>query len=374
MGYKGIKDLFIRDGKIIFRKHIRINKKDFNIWKTIGREEDFSEEQLKEIVKELNQKIYEEIKKKNLSPDSLIINNKKDYTFLNQYRETQGPALKEVINRFLLWYKMNKRPESYRRYVICSKFVLKFFGEKISISHINMGMIEEYKIWRKKQGVTDNTINKELRFLSTLINKAVEFEWIKEHKLFRKAILIKGVKSERIRYLTTEEEERLISAIKSLKNYLLLDIVLFALNTGMRLNEILGLKWENVKYKEKLIVLFPEQTKNKKIHIIPINQKAFEIIEKRFETKDRRCPYVFHRNGEKVKSIKEGFTNALKKANIKNFTFHDLRHTFASRLVQKGIDLYVVKELLNHSSITVTQRYAHLKLENMKKAVEILEK
>jgi site-specific recombinase XerD len=86
------------------------------------------------------------------------------------------------------------------------------------------------------------------------------------------------------------------------------------------------------------------------------------------------CPYVFHRRGRKVRSVKEGFKNALKKAGIEDFRFHDLRHTFASRLVQMGVDLYVVKELLNHSSITVTQRYAHLRLENVKRAVEMLEK
>ena len=158
------------------------------------------------------------------------------------------------------------------------------------------------------------------------------------------------------------------------KNRLLRNIVLFAIHTGMRLGEILNLTWDNINFENRLIILFPEQTKNGKRHLIPMNKVVYEILKEEESLKVAGCPYVFHRNGRKVKSIRDGFRNALRKAKIEDFRFHDLRHTFASRLVQKGIDLYVVKELLNHSSVTITERYAHLRLENMRKAVEILEK
>ena len=201
------------------------------------------------------------------------------------------------------------------------------------------------------------------------INRAVEFEWIPQHKLYRKAILIKGVENKRLRYLNRDEEKRLMEAIKC---PLLREIVIFALNTGLRKKEILSLKWNSVNFETKCIILEPSETKNRKRHVLPLNSRAWQIIKRRFRQRVEGCPYVFHRNGRKINSIRTAFENSLKRAGIENFHFHDLRHTFASRLVQKGVDLYVVKELLNHSDITTTQRYAHLRLDNLKKAVEKL--
>jgi len=239
------------------------------------------------------------------------------------------------------------------------------------VEEINLESVENYKSWRLSQGVKPTSINKELRFLASMINRAVEFEWIPRHKLYRIPILIKGVNDARLRYLSTEEEEKLLNAIR---NPLLKDVVIFALNTGLRRCEILSLKWKNVDLKNKCLILESGQTKNKKRHVLPLNSTAWKVIKNRLKEKAENCEFVFHRGGKPVKSIRGAFENALKRAGIEDFRFHDLRHTFASRLVQKGVDLYVVKELLNHSDIQTTQRYAHLKLDNLKKAVEMLER
>jgi len=365
--FKGIKNLYLIKGKLVFRAHIRKNGQEKNVWKVIGRPEEFSEKELRLIVKQLLGKVWEEEDSSNNRDYDAVRSYEK--ASLNAVRKGISPCLGEVVERFLLWYGQTRKTSSYKRYREASKVILNFFEPYFPLIKIDLAMVEEYKIWRQRQGVSLVTINKELRFLSTLINRAVEFKWIDNHELYRRPILVKGVKSERLRYLTEEEEVRLLDAIK---DPLLKDIVIFALNTGLRKSEILNLKWDEVDLNLRCIVLGAEKTKSKRKHILPLNKSALEVIERRLKEKRSDCPYVFHREGKKVRCFKRAFKRALILAGIKDFRFHDLRHTFASRLVQKGVDLYVIKHLLNHADITTTQRYAHLRLDNMRKAVEML--
>ena len=368
--FKGIKNLYVVNGKLVFRAHFREKEREKYVWKTIGKPNDFTTKELEKIVSTLMKSFAKESqtgqKRKNNSGK-----NKTPFPPGRgmETKKTKSPTLGDIAERFLKWYKSVRKPASYERHEISSKHIIKFFGSDTPLEEINNGKAEEYKLWRKEQGVSPVTINKELRFLATMINRAVEFEWIPQHKLYRKAILIKGVENKRLRYLNRDEEKRLMEAIKC---PLLREIVIFALNTGLRKKEILSLKWNSVNFETKCIILEPSETKNRKRHVLPLNSKAWQIIKRRFRQRVEGCPYVFHRNGTKINSIRTAFENALKRAGIENFHFHDLRHTFASRLVQKGVDLYVVKELLNHSDITTTQRYAHLRLDNLKKAVEKL--
>lgn len=363
--FKGIKNLYLIKGKLVFRAHIRKDGQDKHVWKTLGRPEEFSDEELRLIVKKFLSEVWGE---RDESSDSGEDKSRKK-VISDQVDVDSSPYLKDLIEKFLLWYKETRRVSSYRRYREISNVIIKFFKPYCPVSKIDLVSVENYKIWRQRQGVSLVTINKELRFLSTLINKAVEFKWIQNHELYRRPILIRGVKSERLRYLSEKEERRLLKAIK---NPLLKDIVIFALNTGLRKSEILNLKWDEVDLRLKCIILGSEKTKSKRKHILPLNQKALKVIKRRLKEKRKGCPYVFHRSGKEIKCFKEAFKNALKRAKIKDFHFHDLRHTFASRLVQKGVDLYVVKHLLNHADITTTQRYAHLKLDNIRKAVDML--
>jgi len=93
-------------------------------------------------------------------------------------KKTKSPTLGEIAERFLRWYKSVREPASYRTHKTSSKSIIKFFGSNMPFEEINNGKVEEYKLWRKEQGVSPVTINKELRFLATMINRAVEFEWI----------------------------------------------------------------------------------------------------------------------------------------------------------------------------------------------------
>jgi len=135
----------------------------------------------------------------------------------------------------------------------------------------------------------------------------------------------------------------------------------------MRLGEILSLKWEQVDLTQGYLTII--HTKNGKQRKIPINDAVRYVLERR----PKNDINVFTRNGEAIISIRTAFERALKKAGIGHCRFHDLRHTFATRLILSGVSLPVVKELLGHSTILTTMRYSHPTPESKIDAVKRLE-
>lgn len=146
---------------------------------------------------------------------------------------------------------------------------------------------------------------------------------------------------------------------------------MFALNTGIRKSEIFNLTFNNINLIEKFCII--TDTKSSKDRIVPLNETSYNIVIKRLNKGDN---YLFHgRNSKifykviKISKINDGVTDRKQKV-----VFHSLRHTFASWLVQSGVPLVVVSELLGHSNIRLTQRYAHLGESHTKAAVNLLDK
>ncbi|MEW6375607.1 MAG: site-specific integrase [Thermodesulfobacteriota bacterium] len=173
----------------------------------------------------------------------------------------------------------------------------------------------------------------------------------------------------RVRYLTDEEFQKLHSSCPDW----LKPIVMVARHTGLRRENILSLTWKQVDIWKRLIVI--EHTKNGERLGVPLNDTLKDLFVELSKVRHIRSPYVFCRSdGNRYVEIKRAFKNALEKSRIENFRFHDLRHTFASALVQKGVDLYQVQRLLGHKDGRMTQRYAHLAPENLRDAVLKLDK
>ncbi|MDD2735795.1 MAG: site-specific integrase [Desulfuromonadaceae bacterium] len=189
----------------------------------------------------------------------------------------------------------------------------------------------------------------------------------------------------RDKFLSAEEIKALLDACDSKvisitgktiqqKQAHLKPIIIFALNTGCRKDEILSLKWENVDMKHGFINMV--QTKNGERRQIPINDTLREMLKGL--TRRLNVPYVFHvydeekKTGKRFGSIKRSFVTACKKAGIHDFVFHSLRHTFASHLVMGGVDLTTVSRLLGHKSLTMTLRYSHLAPNHLTSAVNVL--
>jgi integrase len=147
------------------------------------------------------------------------------------------------------------------------------------------------------------------------------------------------------------------------------------LNTGMSQEEILKLQWRNVDFFRKTITTTRQKTT--RTRTIPINNTVFELLKQRMKVRPiNGSTYVFFNGaGNMIDAgkLKRAFIAAVEAARIEDFRFHDLRHTFATRLARKGIDLYKVAKLLGHSDVSTTQRYAHHYPESLRDGVEILD-
>ena len=195
-----------------------------------------------------------------------------------------------------------------------------------------------------------------------------EWEWMKENPVSK--VPKEKENNERDRWLTEEEEMRL----RDKSPLWLRDIIVFDLHTGLRQDELLSLQWCRVSLIRKTIII--QESKNGKPRTLPLNQVAFGILEEKSKIRNLKNDLVFISNaGTKIDrhNLRRSFNVAINNAGIQDFHFHDLRHTFATRLAQRGIDIYKISKLLGHHSIEMTQRYAHHCPDSLKDGVEVLE-
>ena len=270
----------------------------------------------------------------------------------------------ELADKYISWGQ--NRQKGFKTKMDHIKLMRPVFGN-CPIGKFNMLFVEEWQsslLHNNKPA----TANLKLSTLKHMFTKAYDWEMIGEDTL-RSVRKVKKIpaNNKRLRFLSKEECHALISACDPH----LRPIVITALNTGMRKEEVLSLEWEiNVDLKHGFILL--EETKNNERREIPINAFLRETL--RNIPMFANSSYVFvNREGKRYMNVKKSFRSALEKAGIKNFRFHDLRHTFASHLVMAGVDIITVKELLGHKSLAMTLRYAHLAPSHKVKAVEMLE-
>jgi integrase len=213
---------------------------------------------------------------------------------------------------------------------------------------------------------------------------------------------LKHDRSGRLRYLDEEEEQQLRAALRNREDELrqgrerfnawrltrhktalpmrtqeyvdhLRPIVLLALNTGLRRGELFSLQWKDVNLRTKWLTVAGKTSKSEQTRQVPLNVEAATILEswRRQSRRSLAQPSVFPGNsGKRLTSITTAWRRLRKLSNLRNFHFHDLRHHFASRLVQLGVDLTSVRELLGHSDIKMVLRYAHLAPGGLAIAVE----
>lgn len=244
------------------------------------------------------------------------------------------------------------------------------------LSSITATDVRQYIAKRTAAGVGPSTINKEIALFRVALNWArKELEWnISNPFAGRKLKEPQG----RIRWITREESQRLIASAKSEPNSQhVVDFIRLGLNTGMRSGEMLGLEWERVDLAANLVYLDAKHQKSGKIGSVPLNREAREAILSRARFRAENCPaspWVFaHETGDRIKSVHKGFLGSCKRIGLKDFHPHDLRHTCAAWLVQAGVSIREVAELLRHSDIRVTMRYAHLSPDNVRAAVSLLD-
>lgn len=280
---------------------------------------------------------------------------RKEYTF------------RELVNRYAEYAE--GRIKSWERSIkpVVENLLLPCF-ESYTLDTVASHDLEKYQTSLIKKGLAIATINKYLTVFKMLIAKAEGWNMCSAEvlKQVRKVKQLKGA-NKRLRFLSQEECQSLINACDPH----LKPIVIMAINTGMRKGEILSLKWDNVDLRHGFILL--DKTKNGERREIPINGILRAILQD--ITRRLDIPHVFYDTaiGKPYGDVKKAFASAIRRTGIKDFTFHDLRHTFASHLVMAGVDITTVKELLGHKDIKMTLRYAHLAPSHKVEAVKKLE-
>jgi integrase len=140
--------------------------------------------------------------------------------------------------------------------------------------------------------------------------------------------------------------------------------VLLSINTGLRRGELLKLRWSSIDFTRQLLTVEGANAKTRQTRHVPLNDEALSVV-RRWREQSGGGPRVF----EIATGLKTAWSHLLKRAQITEFRWHDLRHHFASRLVQRGVPLNTVRDLLGHSSIAMSLRYAHLAPNQRREAV-----
>jgi integrase len=274
-------------------------------------------------------------------------------------------TLSELFEKYLNEHsKPNKSEKSCVRDRGIMGRILKEFGD-VTLVEISARQISEYKVRRRTEGASAATVNKELSLLRHVFETAVVWEWLSDNPAAR--IPKEKVKNTIERWLSAEEEERLLKACPDW----LREIVVFALNTGFRQGEILSLNWKQVDWSKKAI-LFWEQ-KNGGRDCVPVNGPAVQVLNRQAQIRRLGCDLVFFTsNGTAytARNVIRSFANACRMANVENFRFHDLRHTFATRLIHAGVDMYTVQRLGRWKSLSMVMRYAHHSPESLRSGLE----
>ena len=238
--------------------------------------------------------------------------------------------------------------------------------------------IERHRKARKEAGIADSTINRDVAALRAALNRAVDWGLIESNPLKP----LKQIKTDRqgvVRYLDPAEERRLLAALDQLPDHRRLrPMVLVSMHTGLRWGELAALRWPDCDLRTRLLTVRGEGAKSKQTRYIPLNDTAHAALQ----AWAAHCQadadagsdaaldgLVFPGKAGALDNVRKSWATLLKTAGIKEFRWHDLRHHFASRLVQNGVDLNTVRELMGHADIKMTLRYSHLAPEHRAAAV-----
>jgi integrase len=229
------------------------------------------------------------------------------------------------------------------------------------LDEINRDLLERIADIKEKSGSQAATINRMLQAIRSIMRKAqLEWEWLDKIPSFRMRREPKGV----VRWITHEQATRLIAALPQH----LADMAAFSLATGLRKSNLVNLKWKSIDMMRRHAFIAAHESKTKKPIPVPLNSEAMQVLERQ---KGKNRDYVFTYKGNPVTEVNtRAWRKALVRAGIKDFRWHDLRHTWASWHVHSGTSLHELQQLGGWTSYEMVLRYAHLSSDQLKGAAE----
>jgi integrase len=274
--------------------------------------------------------------------------------------EAKKHTVSEMIERYCSEYMTNNQVKTYsRKEQVERKSRLDWWSSKIGyclLADITPPMIDEH-ISNMTQSPA--TVDKYLKNLSHTFTIAVnKWGWITDNPA--KKVSSPTLPDGRVRYLDDDERGKLIQACKESPNPLLYPCVILALSSGMRQAELMGLKWQDVNLKDGFIIL--HETKNGDRRRVPLSGLALSLLQEHAKIRRIDTPLLFPstRYPQQPIDLRKAFANALKRAEITNFNWHDLRDCTASYLAMDGASLAEIAEVLGHKTLNMVKRYAHL--------------
>lgn len=276
-------------------------------------------------------------------------------------KRIQRVKFTELVQDYKRLHAQGKK--SFRsHYQVCLNHLGNHFAQCF-LHEITPKRIEDYIMKMQRKEDSKATMNRRLACLKNMFTKAIDWHMAEDNPV-KKVKLFKE-NNQRVRYLHEEELTTLLSNSAAP----LRAIILFAVNTGMRKGEIQNLEWTDVNFQDSYLVV--RETKNNESRYVPMNQAVKDVFLS--VRKHPESPYIFCAKDGKPYNFRKSFETALTNSGIFDFRFHDLRHTFASRLAMRGVDLNTIRELLGHKSLDMTLRYSHLSRDHKTRAVSILD-
>ena len=291
----------------------------------------------------------------------------KEKIFNNRFNpQADKTTFSEFVESVYIPYAEEKNASFDTKKLHCDKLKSRF--GKTFLREITPQDVRNYQKKRKSEKKKDGeqispaTVNRELTTLSKIFSLAIQEELIERNPC---SFVTKLKESDpRDRLLTTDEEKRFW--VEVVKDDRMRQIVSIAINTGLRRGQILAITVQDIDFENGLLKVIA--SKGRPSRTIPVNNKALNVL---IEAADGKTEHIFtsRKNGDPLLGFKKNWAKMLDDANIKNFRFHDLRHLFASNLMRQNVHPVIIKDLLGHSEIKMSERYMNTDFDLLSSAV-----
>jgi site-specific recombinase XerD len=275
------------------------------------------------------------------------------------------PTLTEFFDdTYLPYAKVHKR--SWKRDVQLFARIKAKFG-RLRLDQISKQQVSVFHAGLLEEGLSAASADHHPKLLRRMFSMAIEYDLIEKNPLVKFALFNHDNKVEH--YLSDVQLGQLMDVLRTDPNRAVCNIAILLLGTGCRLNEILTCRKSDIDVENRVLKIAASNSKSKRIRTVPLNDASLDIIKQQMEdTKGYDYLFINHQTGLPYTTIMKVWNRLRIKAGLPHLRIHDLRHSFASFLVNSGRTLYEVQSILGHSQSIVTERYAHLSTKTLQDA------